>query len=208
MDGLNENELEFFFDSTCPWTWLSSRWLVEVADARHLTVYWRTFSLTLLNESDEQRERHKVRNDFGTRVMRVIEALRDGGRNDDIGRLYTELGTRIFTQDAKRTQETLVDAARAAGVDDCLDPGDDPRWDAAITSSLDEALSLAGQGIGSPVIAVGTPKLGIFGPIVSPAPTGQEALKLWDAVVTLACQANFFELKRGRMTGPQLKPAP
>src|SRR5947209_8081958 len=36
--------VSFYFDPICPWTWISSRWLVEVADARDLTVEWHSMS--------------------------------------------------------------------------------------------------------------------------------------------------------------------
>jgi hypothetical protein len=39
--------VDFYLDAGCPWTWLASRWLVDVADQRDLTVRWRPFSLAL-----------------------------------------------------------------------------------------------------------------------------------------------------------------
>jgi len=40
----------FYFDPGCPWTWMTSRWLVAAAQERALDIRWRTFSLALLNE--------------------------------------------------------------------------------------------------------------------------------------------------------------
>ena len=31
----------FFFDPLCPWTWVTARWLVDVADRRGFPVAWR-----------------------------------------------------------------------------------------------------------------------------------------------------------------------
>jgi len=31
--------VDFFFDPGCPWTWVTSRWLVEAATERDLTIH-------------------------------------------------------------------------------------------------------------------------------------------------------------------------
>jgi hypothetical protein len=41
-----------------------------------------------------------------------------------------------------------------------------------------------------------------FGPVMSPAPTGEIALTLWDGVVAAASYDGFFELKRSRTRKP------
>jgi 2-hydroxychromene-2-carboxylate isomerase len=37
--------VEFYFDVSCPWTWMTSRWMTDVAPQRDLDITWRTFSL-------------------------------------------------------------------------------------------------------------------------------------------------------------------
>ena len=41
-----------------------------------------------------------------------------------------------------------------------------------------------------------------FGPVVTPAPKGEAAAKLWDGVVLVAGTPGFYELKRTRDVGP------
>lgn len=54
----NPNELsttdhiEFFFDPMCPWAWITSRFMVEVAEHRRLSITWRLISLAMLNARD------------------------------------------------------------------------------------------------------------------------------------------------------------
>jgi hypothetical protein len=41
-----------------------------------------------------------------------------------------------------------------------------------------------------------------FGPVVTPAPKGEDAGKLWDGVLLVAGTPGFYELKRTRDKGP------
>jgi hypothetical protein len=41
-----------------------------------------------------------------------------------------------------------------------------------------------------------------FGPVVSPAPQGEAAGRLWDGCVLVAGTPGFYELKRSRTVGP------
>ena len=57
-----------------------------------------------------------------------------------------------------------------------------------------------GEDVGTPIIAVDS--TAFFGPVLSPAPKGERAGVLFDAVVTAAQFPEFFELKRTRTVGP------
>lgn len=205
-------ETSFYFDPMCPWTWMTSRWLVDVAARRGVAITWRSFSLALLNEGKEYPPellaavpdlpaRHRI----GLQILRIVEALHEAGRNDDIGRFYTECGLRFHVRQEPPEPGVLEDAAKAAGVEDRLPAGAEDGWDRLLRASLEEALVSAGPDIGSPVLVVeGSPR-GAFGPIVNPPPEGEDAVRLWDAVVTLQSIPTFFEVKRGR-TGPPAIP--
>lgn len=204
-------DVSFYFDSMCPWTWMTSRWLVDVAGQRGLDITWRTFSLPMLNEGQEIPPalleavpdiRQRLALDPG--ILRMVESLRAAGRNDDIGRFYTECGNRFHVAAAPPERAVLEEAAKAAGVEDHLPAADDDRWDKAVRASLDEALAKAGPDVGSPVIVLDGNERGAFGPIVSPPPQGDDAARLWDAVVVLHSVPDFFEIKRGRGGPPQI----
>ena len=189
-------DVHFYFDPTCPWTWMTSRWLVDVANRSDVAITWRSFSLAKLNEGG-----HRRRPSPGQRALRVVEALHGAGRNDEAGRFYAEFGTLVHVRGATPGPAVLEEAAKAASVAEYVAAADDAAWDATVQASLEEALERAGPDVGSPVLVVGDNARGAFGPIVSPPPKGQDALRLWDAVVALHSIPTFFELKRGR-TGP------
>ncbi len=68
---------------------------------------------------------------------------------------------------------------------------------------MDLALAKAGDGVGVPLIVLdGGEGPGFFGPVISPAPTGAEAVALWDAMIAAGRTPGFFEFKRTRDVGP------
>ncbi len=202
-DGAAATGVTFYFDPGCPWTWATSRWLVEVAEQRGLDIRWRTFSLALLNKDrplpaflDTPEFRAKL--DLAARALRVVQAALARGDNEAVGRFYREWGVRFHVADEDPTPALLDEVAEAAGVTDLLESVDDPDLDSAIAGSLEEAQRLAGPDVGSPVLHVDGAGHGTFGPIVSPPPLGEDAGRLWDSVMALSTIDSFYELKRGR----------
>src|SRR5690606_32467420 len=84
----------------------------------------------------------------------------------------------------------LADVAATTDVDDEL------------RASHQEAMDLVGDEVGTPVVAVDG--VGYFGPVVTPAPRGEDALRLWDGLVLMTQVPGFYELKRTRTQGPQI----
>jgi len=202
--------VDFFFDPFCPWTWIASRWVCEVAPSRSLDVRWRTFSLWHRNEwtghalSSDQCERLLGQ----YRGLRVIEAARAAHGDSVVGALYTEIGTRIH-RDGDRLLACLGDAIADAGLPlSLLSTGEDPSWDEAIDASTRAGAALVGDDVGIPIIAVEAEagRATFFGPVLSPAPTGDAAVRLWDAFVALGEFDGLYEIKRTRRTGPQFGP--
>ena len=87
---------------------------------------------------------------------------------------------------------------------------EDESWDAIIRKKMDAGLELVGDAVGTPIIAFDTAegKKGIFGPVISHVPHGEEGLKLWDAMVTMATMDGFWELKRTRTVRPDFGERP
>jgi len=201
--------VEFFFDPACPWTWMTSRWLVDAAGQTGTEVQWRNLSLGVINAGQEIPEQYRSALEAAQRVHRIVAALRDAGRNDLAGAYYTEYGRRTFHDGAEPDASLVAAVAEAVGAGDWAAAADEVRWDDVVESSTREGQELAGGAdVGSPVLAFGEPRAGIFGPIVSPPPSGEDAVALFDHVVATVSMPAFFELKRGRRAGPQLGARP
>ena len=208
ITGSAITSIEFYFDPGCPWTWLTSRWLVDAADQRGIDVQWRSLSLGVLNAGKEIPEQFRAAMAAGRTAHRVIAALLAADRNDLVGAFYTEYGLRTFVDGQAPSDAVVRDAAVAAGAEAWADAVDDESWDDGVAVSTHTAIGLAGPDVGSPILAFGEPRTAIFGPIVSPSPAGADALRLLDRVLDTATIPGFFELKRGRTAGPQFGTRP
>lgn len=199
--------VEFWFDPACPWTWITSRWLVEVASERDLDVTWNTFSLLHLN-GDNIPPQYRAPLEAQWKGLRVIEAARAGYGNASVAALYTAFGAHIH-HDGDALLDGLAAAVDEAGVDaSVLDHGEDSSWDHGIRTSTDEGIALVGVGVGIPIIRVAGAKSVFFGPVMSPAPTGDDALKVWDAFALLSEVEGVYEIKRTREVEPLMGARP
>ncbi|MFD4976401.1 mycothiol-dependent nitroreductase Rv2466c family protein [Streptomyces sp. NPDC002405] len=194
--------VDFWFDPTCPWAWLTSRWILEVGRQRPLDLRWQLMSLTVLNEgrTDLPERWHR---DLAVRLepVRVCAAAEEKSGPGVLGRLYTELGTRFHLERAPKERATYAAALAAAGLDPGLaDAAFSDAYDDAVRASHHDAIGRVGTDVGTPVVAVGD--VAFFGPVVSPAPRGEAATRLWDGVLAVAATDGFFELKRTRTREP------
>ncbi|MEU4097503.1 DsbA family protein [Streptomyces sp. NPDC026673] len=200
--------VDFWFDPVCPWTWLSSRWMLEVERIRPVDVTWRVMSLAVLNEDRLDQLPDRIRELMGLAwaPVRVLTAASQAHGPEVTEPLYTAMGTRFHQLQQPRTRPTIEAALRDVGLPLGLaDAGDTDAFDARVRASHQEAIDLVGADVGSPVVAVPGPdaaRTAFFGPVVSPAPKGEEAGRLWDAATVLASMPGFYEIKRTRTAGP------
>jgi 2-hydroxychromene-2-carboxylate isomerase len=197
-------DVEFFFDPACPFAWVTSQWVRAVDAQRQLNIEWRFIALKYLNEGSDLYERapdFKARHDRGFRLLRICAAAKDQAGSLAVGRLYRAFGTTIHNEghgDRLDNPEAVRHILGSLHLPiDLIDASDDDSFDDLIRASTNEALERTGNGVGTPII---TFKSGasFFGPVISKAPGGAEALKLWDAIEVLANTPTMSELKRTR----------
>jgi hypothetical protein len=199
--------VDMWFDPTCPWAWMTSRWLLEVEKVRPLDVRFNVMSLSVLNEGrDHLSESYRAAMDKAWGPVRVCMAAAEAEGPQVLRDLYTALGTRIHLQKYEIGPKLFTEALTEAGLDPALaDAATSDAWDDALRGSHDAGMKPVGTDVGTPVIHAPGPDGGtvaFFGPVVTPAPKGEAAGKLWDGVVLVAGTPGFFELKRSRDIGP------
>ena len=198
---MTKTEAEFWFDPVCPWAWMTSRWILEVEKVRDISVKWNLFSLAHLNRDKELPEDYKSRLIRSWQTTRVIAAAQKAQGTQITLPLYTAISSRIHLKKMEVEMPLFEEALAEVGLDTSLaNAMNDASFNAAIIESHERGIALVGNDVGTPIISVGG--AAFFGPVISPAPKGEEAGKLWDGVVGVASYPGFFEIKRSRTVGP------
>jgi hypothetical protein len=208
-------DVSFFVDPSCPWAWVTSRWIIDVASERDLNITWKSYCIEIRDDYDlapgfpvEHRALGLAAHELSHRMLRVFEAVRAEAGEPAVDAMYTAWGPRYFALD-----HTDLIAERPSVIDDCLaacglhpslaDVQHDDKWDAPIVESMQIAYTFAGQKTQTPTIVVESdPPYGFEGPVMSEAPTGEAAVRFWDAIQVISEQQGFFELTRPRTAAP------
>lgn len=198
---------DMWFDPACPWAWLTSRWLLEVEKVRPVDIRFHVMSLSVLNEGRDnlpEKYREGLAKNWG--AVRVAIAAEQKYGNDVLRSLYTALGTRIHLGREERGralfEAALVDAGLPVELADAAESGE---YDEALRASHDEGMAPVGLDVGTPVIHVPGSDgslIAFFGPVVTPAPKGEAAGRLWDGTLLVAGTPGFYEIKRTRDARP------
>ncbi len=194
--------VDFWFDPICPWAWMTSRWMTEVERERGLTVRWHVMSLAVLNEGRELPEDYRRGMDRAWGPVRVVVAAESAHGPDVVKPLYDAIGSRIHPGGRGDDLEgVLVEALAEVGLPaELAEAARSEEHDAQLRASHAGAMALVGEDVGTPVVAIDG--VGFFGPVVTPAPRGADALRLWDGLVLMTGVPGFYELKRTRTDGP------
>ena len=72
-----QETVEFYWDVVCPWCWITSRWMTDVAGQKSLDVNWKLFSLKKINEGRDMPERFRISHAMGLRALRVAATVRE-----------------------------------------------------------------------------------------------------------------------------------
>ena len=209
-------DLHFYFDPICPFAWITSKWVRVVARQRSYSVDWRFISLRLVNATVDYGAQfpadYEAMHVAGLQLLRVAARTRAEHGREAVGRYYEQLGrhmwegTKPVTGAQAATQESLASVLAAAELPGSLaDALDDEQWDGEIGAETDEALSLTGKDVGTPILHFSPPDgSAFFGPVISRLPSEEDALRLWDHVVGLSQFPGFAELKRSLRERMQL----
>jgi 2-hydroxychromene-2-carboxylate isomerase len=203
-----KQDVQFWFDPVCPWAWITSRWILEVEKVRPIRPDWRIMSLAYLNIT--QHEGKDLSPEYLERMgrawgpVRVCAAAAQHSGPEILGPLYTAIGTRFHNEGRREDPGVLAEAVTAVGLPASIaDAATSTEFDDAIKASHHEAFDEVGLDVGTPVVRIGGKAL--FGPVITPAPKGEAAGRLWDGLSLVSEADGFFELKRTRDRKPSFE---
>lgn len=197
-------QVDLWVDPACPWAWITSRWLLEAAVVRDLDVRFHVMSLAVLNENRELSPEYTEWLKTAYRPVRVLIAAEERHGNGVVEGLYSAMGTRRHVRQEKEWDEIIAKSLADVGLEvNLISAADDVNFDEALRRSHAEGMDPVGYDVGTPVIHVDD--IAFFGPVVTPAPKGEAAGKLYDGVMMVASTPGFFEIKRARIDEPSFE---
>jgi hypothetical protein len=196
-DRPNAPDVTVFVDPTCPFAWITSRWLAEVERVAGIAVDLQLMSLSVVNEGRELDAWYRDYNEGAWRPARVSAALLASDHAAAWPAFYTAFGTRRHVEEERDDAANL--AATLAELDlpaELAAAAEDPSWDDDLRRRTAVACTpLAGDG-GTPIVHLGG--RAYFGPVLTAIPRGEDAVRLWEALRTLADTGAFSEIKGRR----------
>ena len=197
-------QVDLWVDPACPWAWVTSRWLLEAQKVRDIDIKFHVMSLAVLNEGREMPEKYVDLMQKAWRPVRVLIAAEQRHGNEVVEKLYSAMGSQYHIKSEKDIDVLISESLKEAGLEaDLADAQHTTDFDEALKKSHHQGMDPVGMDVGTPVSHFGD--VAIFGPVVTPAPKGEAAGKLFDGVSLVAGTPGFYELKRTRTVGPSFE---
>lgn len=188
-------EVDFHFDVMCPWAYQTSLWMRDVRDQLGLKVNWRFFSLEEVNRLEGKKHPWERNWSYGWSMMRIGALLR---RQDmDLLDRWYEVTGRALHVDGHKPHEPEV--ARHLLEQIGVDPGlveesiADQTTHDEVRDEHNRVVDSGGFGVPTLFFPDGQ---NFFGPVLIDPPTGDKALRLWNAVVAWTEFPHLYELQR------------
>jgi 2-hydroxychromene-2-carboxylate isomerase len=189
--------VDFHFDVMCPWAYQTSVWIREARTRREIDVTWRFFSLEEINREEGKKHPWEREWSYGWSMLRVAALLRRGpGGNAAVDRFYEVAGRFLHVDGVKvHTPEGVEGVLQEIGEDPALVRAaiGDPTTHDDVRSDHDRMVDLGGYGVPTLVIDGANT---LFGPVITPAPTGEAAARLWDVVMSWNEFPHLYEMRR------------
>ena len=204
-------QIDVWVDPMCPFAWMTAQWMLEVEKVRDISPRFNIMSLSVLNENrDDLSEDYAAAMKRGMGPVRIMMAVEKAHGKDAARKIYLELATLRHNKGESFDHGVYERALEAAGLDKNLAAkADDDSLDDAIRESHAAGMNPVGDDVGTPVIHFPNDKgdtTAFFGPVIVPAPTGDEAGRLWDGLSVVATTDGLYELKRSRDRKPSFLP--
>ncbi len=185
----------FHFDVMCPWAYQASVWIRDVRACIPLEIEWRFFSLEEINHVEGKKHPWERPWSYGWGMLRVAALLRRASM-DDCDRFYEVAGRALHVEGRKpHRPEVAAELLASIGLDPRLVETAiaDDTTHADVKADHDEVVRHGGFGVPTLVFDDGSH---LYGPVMTPPPTGDDTLALWDLVRATRRFPHLYELKR------------
>ncbi len=185
----------FHFDVMCPWAFQSSLWIRDVRRQTGLQIDWRFFSLEEINREEGKKHPWEREWSYGWGMLRVAALLRRTSM-DDCDRFYEVAGRALHLEGRKpHRPEVAAELLASIGLDPAIVQHaiDDPTTHDDVKADHDAVVAHGGFGVPTLVFPDGSH---LYGPVITPAVFGDDALALWDLVTATRRFPHLYEIKR------------
>ena len=196
------NTVDFHFDVMCPFAYQTSLWMRSARDQLGLTVNWKFFSLEEVNRVEGKKHPWEREWSYGWSMMRIGALL----RRTDMAWLdawYARAGKALH-EEGHKPHEPAV--ARHLVAEIGLDPAlvdqaiADPTTHDEVRAEHQIVMDAGGYGVPTLIFPDGQT---FFGPVLLDPPTGDAAVRLWNAVIAWREFPHLFELQRPKTSEHQ-----
>lgn len=206
MEDNHKPTVTLFVDPSCPYAWITSRWLAEVERQRDINLQVRLLSLSVVNEHRQLDTWYRSFNDAAWAPARVMAAVSAGQGVDAGRRFYEAFGSRFHVDLGTADHADRVAVCRHALTDaelptEFFDAAHNATWDEQLRTITRHTLDQVGLDVGVPVLLLDG--VASSGPVLASIPRDGDATDLFDAVQTLTRLSGFVRYER-QQQGPLL----
>jgi 2-hydroxychromene-2-carboxylate isomerase len=187
--------VDFYFDVMCPWAYQTSKWIREVRAQSGLEIDWKFFSLEEVNRLEGKKHPWERPWSYGWSLLRIGALLRRKSMHD-LDRFYAGAGQALHEEGRKvHLPEGAKEVLSELGFDPQL--VDEALADQSTHDEVhtDHNTVIEKGGFGVPTLVFPDGSV-LFGPVVTPAPTGRDAMRLWELTVGWTEFPHLYEMRR------------
>lgn len=188
-----------FVDPSCPYAWITERWLTEVEQDGAITLTVKLLSLAVVNDGRELDDWYRSFNDKAWIPARVMAAVQQAYGDDSARQFYEAYGQRFHidydTGDNADRAQLAADALAAVDLPtELIGAADNAALDDHLRAITKAALDPVGLDIGVPVTLIDG--VASSGPVLNRIPRGAEAVEAFHAARTLANLNGYVRFER------------